>query len=89
MGIILLTKAELRLKSIIRSLIKEAHTNQAPKPLLTDEETAKVLKISKGTLPVWRCNGKGPRYVKVGSHVRYRIQDIDEYLKNNTVVTDK
>ena len=33
-----------------------------------------------GTLRVWRCKGRGPRYVKNGGRVLYYGADLNRYL---------
>jgi predicted site-specific integrase-resolvase len=35
--------------------------------------------ISPRTLEQWRWQGRGPRYVKVGSRVIYRLSDIEAF----------
>lgn len=49
--------------------------------LLSPEELAASIKMSKKTLAKWRCNGRGPRYVRLGHAVRYRPQDVTEWLE--------
>ncbi|MDO4429194.1 MAG: helix-turn-helix domain-containing protein [Atopobiaceae bacterium] len=49
---------------------------------------ARILGISPRTLSNWRVQGRGPRYVKVGSNrspVLYRISDIEEWLDSRVV----
>jgi hypothetical protein len=29
----------------------------------------------------WRLLGKGPRYIKVGAAVRYRLEDVNNWLE--------
>ena len=36
-------------------------------------------KISHRTLERWRWAGTGPRYVKVGGRVLYRLEDVEAY----------
>lgn len=49
--------------------------------LATTEEVATFLKdIPKHTLEQWRSQGKGPKYIKVGRHVRYRWSDVNAWL---------
>lgn len=48
--------------------------------LLTEEETAVVLRVSRKTLERWRSVGGGPRFVKVGRRVYYRQPTLEEYL---------
>jgi excisionase family DNA binding protein len=51
--------------------------------LLKDHEAAGYLKVPVGTLANWRYQGKGPRFVKVGRHVRYRRSDVEAWLEGN------
>ena len=56
--------------------------------LLTTAEFAERLKISVATARRWRHNGKGPNYVRLGyNDVRYRLEDVDAFLKGQTVIT--
>lgn len=55
--------------------------------LLSTEDAAIYLGISARTLETWRCKQKyNIPYVKIGSVVRYKISDLDNYISNNTVV---
>ena len=49
-------------------------------PLLTTEEAAQYLTVSRRTLERWRTEGGGPAYVKLGGCIRYRVSDLDEYI---------
>jgi predicted DNA-binding transcriptional regulator AlpA len=46
---------------------------------------AKYLGICPGTLDNWRSQGRGPRYVRIGSRICYRVVHLEEYLEANTV----
>jgi excisionase family DNA binding protein len=49
--------------------------------LLTEQEAADLLTVSRGTLSVWRCARRYPlRYIKVGRAVRYRESDILQFI---------
>ena len=50
--------------------------NQSP-TFFTTKELAHRWRISPRTLEGWRDQGVGPRYVKIGSRVRYPIQAIE------------
>lgn len=50
--------------------------------LLSAEELACKLKISRRTLAKWRTNGRGPCYVRLGHAVRYRTQDVEEWVES-------
>jgi excisionase family DNA binding protein len=54
--------------------------------LLTPNETAALLGMSKGTLEVWRSTKRYPLdFVKIGGRVRYRRQDVEKFLEVRTV----
>lgn len=56
--------------------------------LLTSNETADLLRISRRTLERMRVEGNGPRYLKVGggkrSRVLYREGEILAWLERNS-----
>lgn len=47
---------------------------------LNEKELAKILNIKPETLRNWRWDGKGPIYIKLGSNVRYRMSDVQDFL---------
>lgn len=52
-----------------------------PTELLTPEQLAAALGLSHRTLAAWRSNRRGgPAWVKCGSAVRYRRQDVTAWL---------
>jgi len=55
-----------------------------PEPLLTPEQTAKMLCVSGSWLAKARLRGDGPRYVKIGRSVRYPKSYVQEYLRLRT-----
>lgn len=42
-------------------------------------ELARRWKLSPRTLERWRWLGQGPRYLKIGGRVVYRMGDVEEY----------
>ena len=57
--------------------------------LLTNDEAADFLRISRLTLPVWRCTKRHRiPYVRVGSAVRYRRADLEKYLESRVTGGD-
>lgn len=48
-------------------------------PNLDQKSLATRWLISERTLEQWRWQGKGPRYLKVGARVIYRLADIEAY----------
>ena len=52
--------------------------------LLTTQEVAERLAIKPTTLVSWRSTRRGgPRWIRVGTCVRYRTLDVVEYIENN------
>ncbi len=50
--------------------------------LATAQEAAAFLRLKYHTLAWYRCNGGGPRYVRVGPKlIRYRVGDLRDYAK--------
>lgn len=50
-----------------------------PSPWRTRDELADRLGLPKATLEWWAHTGKGPRYAKFGRHVRYHIDVIEAW----------
>ena len=46
---------------------------------INQESLSKRLGISCRTLERWRWIGVGPRFIKIGGRVRYRLADIEAY----------
>ncbi len=46
-------------------------------------ELARRWKLSPRTLERWRWLGQGPRYLKIGGRVVYRIEDVEEHETNS------
>ena len=55
--------------------------SQPASPLLTPTEAGAVLGgIPEKTLANWRSQRKGPLFLRIGVHVRYRREDLDLFL---------
>jgi excisionase family DNA binding protein len=48
--------------------------------LLTEEEVAKRLHVSLASVRRWRLERRGPQFIKVGSLVRYRPEEFENWL---------
>ena len=44
---------------------------------LTEKDVAEQIKVSLASLRRWRLLQRGPRFVKVGALVRYRVEDLE------------
>jgi predicted DNA-binding transcriptional regulator AlpA len=49
-------------------------------PVLSLEQAAEFLTISPQTLLNWRVEGRGPRALKIGSRVKYRLSQLERFL---------
>lgn len=65
------------------------HTNtlNLPPSTLVDEAAAAVglggeKPLSVKTLQAWRLYRRGPRYLKIGRSVRYRVGDLRDWLES-------
>jgi excisionase family DNA binding protein len=55
-----------------------------PQPAtLNVPEAAFYLGVSESTLNTWRTRGKGPRFVRLGRKVLYRVAALNDYLLSN------
>lgn len=48
--------------------------------LLRQAEVQAMLGAAKSTVEQWRLKGQGPRFVKLGRSVRYRLSDVNAYI---------
>jgi hypothetical protein len=53
-------------------------------PVFDSIAAAPLLGVKPATLAFWRFKGIGPRFVKCGSRVIYRLRDINDYLDRQT-----
>lgn len=55
------------------------------KEVLTTENLASRWSLAAGTLKNWRSENKGPSYIKIGKNIFYKLSDVIEYEKKQTV----
>ena len=60
-------------------MLKTIETEQMSPTYLTQVELAVRWRISPRTLERWRWAGDGPRFIKIGGLVRYRLEDIEGF----------
>lgn len=54
--------------------------------LLTEDEAAAFLSVAPQTLALWRCRERYQLpYVKLGRLVRYRVQDLEEWIESRLI----
>lgn len=78
---------QAQLFRLISDGIKTAKTERTidANALLNEAKAAEVLGLAKGTLNIWRHEGKGPRYVKLGSAIRYKYSDLLDYINQRSI----
>ena len=55
--------------------------------LLTQDQVAELLGVTKGTLANWRTSGLGPRYFKPIGKVKYRKSDVEAFIDAGVVTS--
>jgi hypothetical protein len=57
-----------------------------PQGILTEKEAAAMIVDLKPQTPAkWRLRRKGPKYLKLGGKIRYRVIDIQEWMEASLV----
>jgi excisionase family DNA binding protein len=53
---------------------------------LTNKQAAEYIGITPGTLHVWRCKNRYEiPYLRIGSKIRYRVEDLEAFLASRLV----
>ncbi len=50
--------------------------------VLTEAQTAKLLKLSPRTLQTWRVRGGGPAFLKIGKRIMYDRDDLLAWMRS-------
>lgn len=56
--------------------------------LLDEPAAAAILGLQPKTLCRWRFERRGPAFIRVGSAIRYRTADLDDFVARNRVAQD-
>ena len=56
-------------------------SKSAERQFLRPPGLAEYLDVPLRTVYAWQSKGGGPRFHKVGRHVRYRLSDVDAWLE--------
>lgn len=56
--------------------------NLPPSTLVDEAAAAVALTAKRKTLQAWRLYRRGPRYLKIGRSVRYRVGDLRDWLES-------
>jgi len=57
-----------------------ATANNSIETLLNEHDVARITGLSVASVRRWRLFRQGPKYLKLGAAVRYRIEDIRSWL---------
>lgn len=57
----------------------------ARRPLATAQEIAEYCGVPLSTVYQWSSRGCGPKFIKVGKHLRARWADVEAWLDNQTI----
>lgn len=52
---------------------------------LSPQDVEDLYSIKVSTLNVWRCQGKGPDYFKMGGLVRYSAEEVKKFFERHRV----
>jgi len=55
--------------------------------LLSPKEAAAFLNCSEWTLAAYRCEGKGPRFMRLGNRIRYTPSALAEWIESNSAAS--
>jgi predicted DNA-binding transcriptional regulator AlpA len=55
--------------------------------LIDTPALAKILRTSESYLNKLRCSGAGPRFIRLGRRVRYRLSDVEAFLASNACLS--
>ena len=54
---------------------------------MDQKELARRWNMQEGTLASWRYKGHGPKYIKIGTSIRYRVSDIEMYERDRYLIS--
>lgn len=57
-----------------------ATANNSIDALLNEHDVARITGLSVASVRRWRLFRQGPKYLKIGSAVRYRLEDVRSWL---------
>jgi phage terminase Nu1 subunit (DNA packaging protein) len=54
--------------------------NESTSMLVDTKEAAKLIGLAEQTMSLWRSQGRGPAFLRVGSRIRYHLDDLSNWL---------
>lgn len=87
-----LTKNSRKSSGLAAAAIAASAEISVPDRLVDETEAADILGVKRQTLSVWRINGRGPAFHKIGRLVKYKLSALASYVDsrccNNTAEAD-
>lgn len=65
------------------SITDQIPAQEAPSQHLNQYQLSKRWNVSQSTLERWRFLRRGPKFLKIGARVVYRLSDIEAYEADN------
>lgn len=78
---------ELIRETVDKAVAAKVPSGNAPRKLLTGEQVEEEYGLLKRNLEVWRAEGTGPRYSKIGKRVFYERSVLDAFIAENSILT--
>ena len=75
-----INKPAVRLPAVDPTRTSTSSLSKQPAEMLNDMQVADYLNMSVSTLRRWRLFRKGPKFVKIGSAVRYKRGDVESWV---------
>jgi len=57
--------------------------------LIDEKEAAQLLNLRPSTLRAWRCQGRGPNFLRLGGAVRYEREDLIKFIETSRISTSQ
>jgi predicted DNA-binding transcriptional regulator AlpA len=54
---------------------------------LNEKDAAAFLAVAPSTLAKWRCQGRGPRFARLGRRIAYSRRELEEWAAGRTMPT--
>ena len=70
-------------------MTQQTETISSPLQLLTTREVAQRFRCTEAALRRMRAEHRGPKWVRVGRLIRYRVEDLNHYLDGCANRTDE
>jgi predicted DNA-binding transcriptional regulator AlpA len=71
------------LGSVFQPQLGEARRATSSDRLLREQDVAEMMAVSVKTLQMWRWQGKGPSFGKLGRRVAYKLDAVKSYIDAN------